>query len=364
MSQGAILLTIYVGGALSVSFVCSLLEAILLSSRLGELEARRADGNRGVELLLHFKRERLDDAISAVLTLNTVAHTVGSALAGAQAAHLFGDIGVGIFSGLLTLAVLVGTEIIPKTLGTVYASQLASFVGYAVAAMVRLLSPLLILTRAITRAIAPSGQTPVSRSEVLALVSLAAREGTLRVDESRVLGNLLGLEQIRVEDVMTPRTVVTMLPEQATIDELLAQDEATAYSRIPLFSDSRDHITGYVLQREVLLACARGAASTLPLSEFRREIGFLPARSTLAVALRRFLDQREHVAMAVDEYGGIAGLVTLEDLVETVLGVEIRDESDRVDDLRQVAGALRDQRLARLREARARTMQKATSPRG
>ncbi len=349
MNRHAVLLFTYVGVALSVSFLCSLLEAVLLSIRLGELEDRRATGGRGIQRLLVFKRERLDDGISAVLTLNTVAHTIGAALAGAEAATVFGSAWVGVFSAALTLAILIGTEIIPKTIATVYASRLAGFVGHAVWAMVWLLSPVLILTRTLTRAIAPHGHPPVSRSEVLALVSLAAREGALQVDESRVFGNVLGLELIRVEDVMTPRTVVTMLPETTAVGELLAHDEAMAYSRIPLFAGNRDHVTGYVLLREVLLRHARGADATTELTRFRRDIGFIPARATLASALRRFLDQREHLAMAVDDYGGIAGLLTLEDLVETVLGVEIRDESDRVDDLRQVATALRDQRLARLR---------------
>lgn len=353
MSADAWLLALYVGAALSISFLASLLEATLLSVRVSELEPRARAGNRGAAQLLDLKRHRVDDAISAILTTNTIAHTLGVALSGAQAAVVFGSARVGLFSAVLTLLVLVGTEIIPKTLGAVYAAQLAGFVGRAIASLTWALAPVLYVTRLLTRMIAPGGTPRMSRSELAALLGIAAREGAIRTQESQVFENVLELEEIKVEDVMTPRTVVVMLPATSTLAELVAETETSSVSRIPLFTENRDRVIGYCVQREALLAAARGADPSTPLTEFKREVPFIPESATLANALRQFLDGGEHLAMAVDEFGGVAGLVTLEDLVETILGVEIVDESDRVADLRHLATELRDRRLARRQARRA-----------
>ncbi len=351
MNADAWLLVLYVGAALSISFLASLLEATLLSVRISELEPRAKAGNRGAALLLDLKQHRVDDAISAILTMNTIAQTLGAALAGAQAARVFGSARVGIFSGALTLLVLVCTEIIPKTLGTVYAPQLVGIVGRIIQALTWILAPILYGTRFITRLIAPGGTPPISRGELSVLVGMAAREGAIRLQESQVFENVLELEKIKVEDVMTPRTVVIMLPATSTLGELVDDTETSSVSRIPIFSEHRDRVIGYCVQREALLAAARGSNPATPLSEFKRDVTFIPESATLARALRHFLEQGEHLAMAVDEFGGVSGLVTLEDLVETILGVEIVDESDRVADLRHLATELRDRRLAR-RQAR------------
>lgn len=349
MSFDAVLLTIYVGGALSISFICSILEATLLSVRVTELEERREAGSVAAGRLLHLKRDRLDDSISSILILNTVAHTIGAALAGAQAAIVFGSAWVGVFSGVLTLLVLLFTEIVPKTLGTAYASQLVPMVAAALRTLTFLLAPILVGTRLITRMLAPAHRETVSRGELAALVSMAQREGALEAQQGKVFENVLELDSIEIEDVMTPRTVTVMLPESATLADLVASAETGSVSRIPLFGENRDRVNGYVLQREVLLAAARGAEPDMPLTQFRRDVHFLPETAPLSTALRHFLAQKEHLAMAVDEFGGVSGVVTLEDVVETILGVEIMDESDRVADLRRVAADLRDRRLQRHR---------------
>ena len=355
MNLDATLLAAYVGTALSVSFVCSILEATILSVRVTELEERRAAGQKGAALLLSLKQERLDDAISAILILNTIAHTIGAALAGAQAAIVFGSAWVGVFSGVLTLLVLLFTEIIPKTLGTVYSSRLVPFVAASLRILTRVLAPILAVTRVITRWIAPTRKNPISRGELAALVAMATREGALESEQSAVFHNVLQFDSVQVGDVMTPRTVTLMLPSTATLGELLDHPETSAVSRIPLFAENRDRVVGYLLQREVLLAAARGASRDLPLLDFRREVHFLPETASLSAALRHFLTQQEHLAMAVDEFGGVSGVVTLEDLMETILGVEIIDESDRVADMRSLATNLRDRRLARHREKRSET---------
>lgn len=346
------LLLLYIGLAVSVSFVCSLLEAALLSSRNATLVEQHRHGNSGAARLLAIKTQRVDDAISAILTLNTVANTLGATLAGAQAAHVFGSAWVGVFSGLLAFTILVVSEIIPKTLGAVYWRSLSGPVGWTVHLLTKAMAPALVISRLLTRLLTRGRPVAYSRGELAATIAAAAREGVISAGESRIFENLLRFEEVRVEDVMTPRTVTVMLPAQTTVGELLANREAEAFSRIPLYRDSPDDIVGYVLQREVLKAIADGYHQDTPLESLMRPIPFIPEVATVGAAMKQILERREPVAIAIDEHGGVSGLVTLEDLTETILGVEIVDESDRIVDQRQAAVALRDQRLERLLQRR------------
>jgi CBS domain containing-hemolysin-like protein len=343
------LLVVYVAGALSVSFVCSILEATLLSARVPELLERRQRGDRGAALLLELKHERIDDAISAILTLNTIAHTIGAALAGAQAARAWGDAAVGIFSGVLTLLVLVLTEIIPKTVGTAHSSRLVGVVARITNLLTKVLAPVLFLTRALTRLLTSKEPVhAVSARELAALVTLGSEQGTLSLDLSRALGNLLRFDEIRVSDIMTPRTVSFMMPAEATIADLLAETERS-FSRVPLFEETPDNVVGYVLVREPIGDVARGLSPpTTPLRKYLRPARHVLERMPLGELLRGFLSARDPIAIAVDEFGGVAGLVTLEDALETILGQEIQDELDNVADLRQLAIGLRARRLERV----------------
>jgi len=346
-------LVVSVAVAVSVSFLCSMMEAALLSVRMATLTDRARAGSAGAALLLDLKRRRIDDAISAILILNTLANTLGAVFAGSAAAHVFGAEWVFWFSVGLTFTVLVGSEIVPKTLGTVYAARLAPFVGYALRSLTALLWPVLLLSGALTRLLTRKAPpTHFSRGELVAVIETATREGALTREEYAVFENLLRLREIRIEDVMTPRTVVSMLPAGATVADLLDRPDSETFSRIPLYEDGPDDIRGYVLVRDVLGQAARGAARDRPLRTFLRDVTFIPELVTVDIALKRMLERREPLAMVTDEHGGIAGLVTLEDLTETVLGVEIVDESDRVDDLRRVALDLRDRRLERMRRKR------------
>jgi CBS domain containing-hemolysin-like protein len=346
------LLVLYVVFALGISFLCSLLEATLLSVRIVGLTERFAEGNRGAGLLLELKQARIDDAITAILTLNTVANTLGATLAGAQAAHVFGSAWVGVFSGLLTLLILVVSEIIPKTLGAVYAGPLSGVLGWVLSFLVRMMGPVLFLSRTITRALMRGGTPGLSRRELAAVIGMASREGVISPEESAMFTNLLRFNTIKVEDVMTPRTVTFMLPADSTIAEMLAEPEAEVFSRIPLYRVDRDNVVGYVLQRDALRAVAKDGDRELPLSRFMRPISYIPELARVGAAMRQILDKREPIAMATDEHGGVAGLVTLEDLTETMLGVEIVDESDQIADLRAAAMRLRDGRLERLKQLR------------
>ncbi|MEM7482924.1 MAG: CNNM domain-containing protein [Acidobacteriota bacterium] len=333
-----VLLLIYVGGALAISFLCSVLEATLLSVRTVELVERSSRGDRGAALLLELKQKRLDDAIGAILTLNTIAHTVGAALAGAQAAVVFGEAWIGVFSGVLTLLVLLFTEIIPKTLGTIYASSLTGFVARTTQFLTRLLKLPLWLIGFLTRRLVSKGHKPrVSRGEIAALAASAVQHGSLDEATSKVVTNVLRLKEVRVEEVMTPRTVVVMLPETTTLAEFLKDKDAGVFSRIPIYRENRDRVAGHILQREVLAAAARGDDPATPLSAFSRESVFVAEFESVEKVLQRMIETREHMALVNDEFGGLAGLVTLEDLVETAFGVEILDETDRVSDLREEA---------------------------
>ena len=347
-----ILLLVYVGFALGISFICSLLEATLLSAPIASLSVMANAGNRGAAKLRELKQDRIDDAISAILTLNTVANTLGATLAGAQAAHYFGSAWVGVFSGVLTFLILIVSEIIPKTLGVVYSRPLSSIVGHSLQALTMAMSPVLLFSRAITRVLTRGRKLTVSRGELSALIEAATHDGTISDEEARLFANLLRFNDIQVEDVMTPRTVTLMLPAETTIDDLLRRPEADAFSRIPLYAGSRDNVVGYVLQRDVWQAVARNGRRSRALSEFMRPISFVPELAKVGAALQEMLARREPIAMATDEYGGIAGLVTLEDITETILGAEIVDESDRVIDMRDAAMRLREVRLGRVRRLR------------
>ncbi len=347
------LLGLYVGSALFVSFVCSVLEAALLSIRVTELADRRDRGDRAAAALLAIKEHRVGDAISAILTLNTVAHTIGAALAGAQAAVVFGDRWVGAFSGVLTLLILVLTEIIPKTLGTTNASGLVAPVAWSLRLLLVATAPALVVTRLLTRLFSKESEQSVSRGELSALVAIAHREGVIRNEELRVMTNLLRFDEVRVTDVMTPRTVAAMLPLGATVGELVDDAAVRHYSRVPVFEGSRDHVVGYVLRRDALEALVRGEPRGAPVAPLVRPIHALPEMASLSAALRDLQARRDPIAVVVDEFGGVRGLLTLEDVIETILGVEIIDEKDRVADLRAVALELRDKRMARFRDVAA-----------
>jgi CBS domain containing-hemolysin-like protein len=346
------LLVVFVGFALGVSFLCSLLEAALFSARLATLSEQRSRGIAGAGLLLDIKRTRVDDAISAILILNTLANTLGATLAGAQAAHVFGSAWVGVFSGVLTFLILVVSEIIPKTLGAVYSHSLSGFVGWALQILTRVMAPALVLSRTLTRLLTRGEKASFSRGELAAVINAATRDGALTLQESTLFANLLRFNKVQVEDVMTPRTVVFMMPAGASADDLLHEPQAEAFSRIPLYGEEPDDVVGYVLQRDVLKSLAAGGDRRQKLETWMREIWFVPELIPVGSALRQFLERREPIAMATDEHGALTGLVSLEDLTETALGAEIVDEFDRIVDLRQAAMELRDRRLERLRRKR------------
>jgi len=343
-----ILLVIYILIALGFSFLCSVLEAVLLSvtpSYIAALEERLPEAGRR---LRHLKRD-VDRPLAAILSLNTIAHTVGAAGAGAQAAVVFGSTYVGIASAVLTLLILVLSEIIPKTLGALFWRQMAPGAGWLLQGLIVVMMPFVWLSMGITRLIA-HGQTAhvPSREEFSAMADLGQQAGVLAREESRILKSLFRFRALQAVDVMTPRTVMLALGETCTAEGAVRNHDALVFSRIPLYGRDLDDITGYVLKSDILLASARDQAD-MPLRDLRRELLTVPEAMSLSNLFEMFLDRREHMALVVDEYGGTAGLVTMEDIVETLLDLEIMDEVDTIEDMQTLARHQWARRMARLK---------------
>lgn len=330
------MLLVYVAVALGTSFLCSVWEAVLLSTPSSHIELmvqRGANGGRRLQRM----RRNVERPISAILTLNTVAHTVGAAGAGAEATLIFGSKWFGVISAVLTLLILVFSEIIPKTLGTAYARQLAGFTGWSVHLLVKLFYPLVRVLEFVTSLFKPERKRPaVTRAELAAMAAVSAAEGGINRDEQRTMDNLLRLEQVKVKDVMTPRTVLSILPEGMTVGEALADGVLPAFSRIPLSPGGADDISGYVLRADILERAARDARG-VRLVEMVRPLDAVPTGASVGHVLSMLGSARSHLALVADEYGGTAGLVTLEDVMETLLGQEIMDETDRVENMRALA---------------------------
>jgi CBS domain containing-hemolysin-like protein len=341
------LLIFYVSLALGVSFLCSVMEAVLLSvtpSFVAHTEKRQPHlGTR----LRALKRD-VDRPLAAILSLNTIAHTVGAAGAGAQAVAVFGDAWVGVISAVLTFLILVVSEIIPKTLGAVYWRQLTPWVVRLLVPTTWLMWPLVKMAQGLTRLMARGRQHEiVSREELTALADLGARHGVVREEELRILKNLFRLGKLQVRDVMTPRTVVFALPASQTVAETLELHPEIRFSRLPIYGRNRDDVRGFVLKHDVLLGAAEGRGDT-PLTELSRPLEAVSEELSLRGLFERLIELSSHIALVVDEYGGTAGIVTLEDVVETLLGLEIVDESDAVQDMQQLARQKWRERAVRL----------------
>lgn len=329
-------LILYVSIALGISFLCSIWEAVLLSTPISHLQIMAESGRKSGRSMVEM-RDRMEQPISAILTLNTIAHTIGAAGAGAEATLLFGSRWFGLISVVLTLLILIFSEIIPKTLGTTFCRQLAGFTGASLVVLVRILAPIVAAMELVARPFRPRRRGPaVTRAELQAMARLGAKEGSLAVDEHLVFENVLHLDKRKVREVMTPRTVVTSMPAARTVGEVHAESEELPYSRIPIHGRDQDDVQGYVLRTDILKQAAAGRDGAT-LLELVRPIQALPEVASVASALEAFISSKDHIVLVVDEYGGTAGVLTLEDVLETILGREIVDESDSAADMQAVA---------------------------
>ncbi len=329
-------LVLAVGFAIVISAGCSLFEAVLYSVPMRHIEALVQEGKAYGKI---FKAMRLnvDRPISAILSLNTIAHTAGAAVAGSAAAAVFGHEWLGYFAGFFTLAILVLSEIIPKTAGVVYGRTLIPIVAYPLKWLVVLMTPAIWLSSLVTRLIARDRtEESVSAEELRVMARLSLRTGGIKPYQEKIIERILTLQNKRVKDVMTPRTVVFSLSEHLTLEEASKKIEKWEHSRFPVYDEDMEDVVGVVLTKELFIALSQGKKG-LHLTELMRDVHFVVETATLNSVLRDFLESRQHLFVVLDEYGGLSGLISLEDILEEILGREIVDESDMVTDKRVLA---------------------------
>ncbi len=330
------LLLFYLFLALGISFLCSIMESVLLSTTMPYIQSKEAGGKKSASLLKKYKTE-VDRPLSAILSLNTVAHTVGAAGVGAQAIKVFGELYFGLVSAVLTLLILVVTEIIPKTIGALYWRDLALLSARVIKMMIIVTFPLVMMAEVITRFISRNKKPEsVSREEIAMMTSLGEEEGIFEEHESKVITNMIRLKSIRVKEIMTPRTVMTAADEEMKLIDFYKDKDFLAYSRIPIYSENLDNIRGYVLKDSILSKLAEDRHN-MKLKELNRPFIIAYENSTVPRLFEQLLYKKEHIALVVDEYGGTSGLVTMEDIIETLLGLEIVDESDMQTDMQLAA---------------------------
>jgi CBS domain containing-hemolysin-like protein len=341
------LLITYVLIALVFSFLCSIAEAVLLSVTTAYIALLKKKGKPSGRLLHQLKSE-INEPLTAILTLNTVAHTIGAAGAGAQVAIVFGNAYLGVASAILTLLILFLSEIIPKTLGAHHWRSLAPATAYGLKFLVTLLYPFVKLMVRMTKGMTEGATLAgFSRQEFAVMADLSAQEGQLARRESEVVKNLFRLRETRVKDAMTPRPVVFSLPGSTTVAEFFHDHEQIRFSRIPIYKDEPDHIEGFVLRSDLLLAQAKGQTKD-SLESYRLTMPVLHKSLTLAQALNEVLRARVQMAQVVGEYGTLEGILTVEDIIETLLGLEIVDEGDQQEDMQEHARHLWKRRARKM----------------
>ena len=312
------------------------MEAVLLSIPVSYLKSKVENGDRNAETMLK-QKENIDKPLSAILSLNTVAHTVGAAGVGAQATIVFGEAYFGLVSAILTILILILTEIIPKTLGANYSKSLVGISSKTISGMIFLTYPLVMVSSILTKILSKDkAEFTTSREEVSALASIGTEEGIFAENENKIIQNLIKLKNIKVSEIMTPRVVVVTANEEMTLQNFLENKEFLHFSRIPVYQTSKDNVTGYVFRAMVFEKLAEDQFD-LKLKDIKREILTFRKGTTLFNAWDEMLSKREHISLVIDEYGGMDGITTLEDIIESLLGFEIIDEKDKVDNMQQYA---------------------------
>lgn len=330
------LLLFYLFLALIVSFLCSIMEAVLLSTSLSYLRVKEENGNHSAKYFIKLKHN-IDKPLSAILSLNTIAHTVGAVGVGAQATKVFGEAYFGIISATLVVLILVLSEIIPKTIGARYWRELAMISGHAIRITIFITYPLVIISAHITKLISKKqNEKTTSREEISALANIGVEEGIFGEKENKIIQNLIRLKSIKVSEIMTPRVVVTVADENMSLKDFLKNKEFLHFSRIPIYSENIESISGYVFRQTVFEKLAEDQVE-LKLKDIKRDIVIIHDGNPLFKTWESLLEKKEHIALIVDEYGGMDGIVTMEDIIETLLGFEIVDEKDTITDMQQYA---------------------------
>ena len=342
------LLVLYVVAALLFSFLCSVAEAALLSITPSYIAGLKLTNPKKAEVLRRLKEEKLDQSLAAILTVNTIAHTAGAIGAGSKATAVFGSAWFGVFSAVMTLLILFLSEILPKTLGAVYWRQLTGLTAAYVNFLIKAMYPLILVSEKFTKMISGGkNYNNFSRDEFVAMAGIGQEQGHINDRESKIIRNLFLFKSVQASAIMTPRIVVSALQKNLTVSEALAAPDMMAFSRMPIHASGLDSIAGFVLREDLLVAQNQGRGD-VQISEFRREIMAVISSTPLSKLLETLLEQRQHIAVVVGEYGDTKGVVTLEDVVETLLGIEILDEGDKVEDMQQLARQMWAKRAERM----------------
>lgn len=329
------LILLYFLGALSLSFLCSVLEAVLLSTPMSYISMRENQGSKTATLMKQYKNN-VDRPVGAILSLNTIAHTIGSAGVGAESIKIFGEQYFGLISVILTLLILVLSEIIPKTIGASYWRSLALPSTRVIRVLILITYPLVLLSELITKVFTPRGnQASMSREEVSAMVDVGTTEGIFRESESKLIKSCIALSGVKARQIMTPSIVVESACQDLTVKDFQAK-QSWSFSRIPVYAGDKDYITGYVLKDAVLKLLSEDQFH-VKLSDLKRPILTFREEESVFQIWEKMLEKREHISVIIDEYGGLRGLVTMEDIIETMTGVEIVDEDDVAVDMQALA---------------------------
>ncbi len=329
------LLLVYLAIAIGVSFICSILEAVLLSITPSYIEITQANKPRAGKLLTSVK-EQLDESLSSILILNTFAHTMGAAGVGSQALLVYGEKWETLIAVLLTLAILYFSEIIPKTLGATYWQKLAIPAAFTIKWLVKLVYPLVWISTRLTKLFSKNKSNEITREEIIALASLGHKDGILFQQENQYLSNILRLREVRSEQILTPRSVVHMFEQSTSVSDALNEPRTREFTRMPIYQESSDNITGKVNKYD-LFEAERSGNGDKPISDYAKKIYRVSEKLPVQQLLDLFIKHRAHLFLVEDEYGQTAGIVTLEDAIETILGREIVDERDTTADMQELA---------------------------
>ena len=335
---------VYLIGALAISFLCSVLEAVLLSTPMSFITAKEQEGSKSASLLKDLKNN-VDRPVGAILSLNTIAHTIGSAGVGAEVTRLWGDEWFGLASVILTLLILIFSEIIPKTIGSNSWRSLALPSASVIKTLIYITYPFVILSELITKMFSTkdsNSTTTVSREEVSAMVDMGTDEGVFKESESRIIKSCLKLSNVKAKEIMTPKIVLEMADETITLKEFYDAND-WRFSRIPIYNGDKDNVTGYVL-KDIVLEELSEDQFDIKLSEMKRPILSFAEDESVFTIWEKMLGQREHISIIVDEFGALRGIVTMEDVLETMIGVEIMDEQDTTTDMQELAREVYQQR--------------------
>ncbi len=338
-------LILAVGFVVIISAGCSMFEAVLYSVPLRHLETMARSKKRS-GIVLKKLRKNVDKPITAILTLNTVSNTAGASIAGAMAATVFGHERLGYFSVFFTLVILIFSEVIPKTAGVVYCRQLAPFVAYPLGWLVTVMRPFVWMISLLTGIISRNRQEDtVSSDEIKIMAQASLRTGAIERYQEMVIGNVLSLGKRHVKDVMTPRTVIFSLNQDLKLEDAYNETIQWEHSRVPVYNNGPEDIVGIVLTKEIFRALVDGKKN-LTVKDLMRPARFVVEAAHLNNVLMDFINTREKLFAVIDEYGGLSGVISLEDVLEEILGREILDEYDQVDDKRKLARLKREMLLA------------------